>query len=112
MKKITRDSIFKIADGLEEKGEKITNEAVKKANGGRGSFTTIAPIIREWKALKQLDMSQSEKVEFAELVRTIQPFWNEMKNKMELTFIDKEEKYIRKIMELKEENERLKNKNK
>lgn len=108
MSKITRDSIFEIADLLKKKGKKVTNEAVKNENGGKGSFTTIAPIIREWKALQELEITKSEQVDFAKITALTLPFWVNMKKSFEDSFSEKEEKYIQEIKGLKEEIKRLK----
>ncbi len=45
---ITRDEIIKAADALERDGEKVTAEAVRAFLGG-GSYTTLSPVLREWK---------------------------------------------------------------
>jgi hypothetical protein len=48
MKPADRTNIFQICDELNEKGQKPTLDRVRQALGG-GSFTTIQPILREWK---------------------------------------------------------------
>ena len=48
MKTADRTNIFQICDELNEKGQKPTLDRVRQALGG-GSFTTIQPILREWK---------------------------------------------------------------
>jgi len=48
MKPADRINIFQICDDMNEKGQKPTLDRVRQALGG-GSFTTIQPILREWK---------------------------------------------------------------
>lgn len=48
MKPADRTNIFQICDDLNEKGQKPTLDRVRQALGG-GSFTTIQPLLREWK---------------------------------------------------------------
>lgn len=48
MKPIDRTNIFEICDELNEKGIKPTLARVREALGG-GSFTSIQPLLREWK---------------------------------------------------------------
>ena len=45
---ISREQIFAVADELATAGEKPTLEAIRKRTGG--SYTTISPILNEWKA--------------------------------------------------------------
>ena len=46
---ITKDQIFQAADQLTVAGESATMAAVRKLLGG-GSYTTISPVLNEWKA--------------------------------------------------------------
>ncbi|MBC7532312.1 MAG: DNA-binding protein [Oligoflexus sp.] len=48
MKTADRTNIFQICDALNDKGQKPTLDRVRQMLGG-GSFTTIQPILREWK---------------------------------------------------------------
>ena len=48
MKPADRANIFQICEELNDKGQKPTLDRVRQALGG-GSFTTIQPILREWK---------------------------------------------------------------
>ncbi len=45
---ISREQIFTVADELATAGEKPTLETIRKRTGG--SYTTISPILNEWKA--------------------------------------------------------------
>lgn len=45
---ISREQIFAVADELAAAGEKPTLEGIRKRTGG--SYTTISPILNEWKA--------------------------------------------------------------
>lgn len=48
MKPADRQNIFEICDELNGKGQKPTLDRVRQALGG-GSFTTIQPLLKEWK---------------------------------------------------------------
>jgi chromosome segregation ATPase len=45
---ISKEQVFKAADELQAAGQKPTLEAIRKKVGG--SYTTLAPLLREWKA--------------------------------------------------------------
>lgn len=45
---ISREAIFAAADALVEAGERPTLESIRQRTGG--SYTTISPILNEWKA--------------------------------------------------------------
>lgn len=46
--RITKDEVFQAADVLDARGASVTNQAVRDALGGRGSFSTLAPHLRAW----------------------------------------------------------------
>lgn len=48
MKPIDRQNVFETCQALNDQGQKPTLDRVRKALGG-GSFTTIQPLLREWK---------------------------------------------------------------
>ncbi len=52
MKPADKTNIFAICDELNSKGEKPTLARVREALGG-GSFTSIQPLLREWKDQRQ-----------------------------------------------------------
>ena len=49
---ITKDNIFAAADELQRLGKSPTLIAVREVLGETGSFSTIAPIMAEWRALQ------------------------------------------------------------
>ena len=49
---ITQDEVFRAADALDGRGLAVTNQAVRDAIGGRGSFSTIGPHLRAWQEAK------------------------------------------------------------
>jgi hypothetical protein len=58
---ISKEQVFRAADELMEAGQKPTLEAIRRQIGG--SYTTLAPLLREWKAAQALsDVSMSEPV--------------------------------------------------
>ena len=56
-----KDRIFEICENLYKKSEKVSREKVRSVLGG-GSFSTIGPIIKEWKEQKKVqeDVDQEE----------------------------------------------------
>ncbi|MEA5554388.1 DNA-binding protein [Anabaena cylindrica UHCC 0172] len=59
-----KTKVFKICENLYNKDEKITREKVRELLGG-GSYSTISPLVTEWKKLKsvQLDSPNSIGIE-------------------------------------------------
>jgi chromosome segregation ATPase len=58
---ISKEQVFRAADELMGAGQKPTLEAIRKQIGG--SYTTLAPLLREWKAAQALsDVPMSEPV--------------------------------------------------
>jgi DNA repair exonuclease SbcCD ATPase subunit len=56
---ISKEQVFKAADELQAAGQKPTLEAIRKKVGG--SYTTLAPLLREWKAAQAAaDVPMSE----------------------------------------------------
>ena len=49
---ITKDHIFAAADELQRLGKSPTLVAVREALGETGSFSTIAPVMAEWRSLQ------------------------------------------------------------
>ena len=49
---ITKDQIWAAADELQRLGKSPTLVAVREAIGETGSFSTIAPVMAEWRALQ------------------------------------------------------------
>jgi len=54
MKAADRQNVFEICDELNEKGQKPTLDRVRQMLGG-GSFTTIQPLLKEWKEKRATD---------------------------------------------------------
>ncbi|MEI6445959.1 MAG: DNA-binding protein [Nostocales cyanobacterium ELA583] len=46
-----KDKVFEICENLHSKNQKINRDIVREQLGG-GSFSTISPLIREWKEIK------------------------------------------------------------
>ncbi len=67
MKTADRANIFQICDDMNERGQKPTLDRVRQALGG-GSFTTIQPILREWKD-RRSDVPASAAVAVPEHIR-------------------------------------------
>jgi septal ring factor EnvC (AmiA/AmiB activator) len=58
---ISREQVFRAADELQAAGQKPTLEAIRQKVGG--SYTTLAPLLREWKAAQvAADVPMSEPV--------------------------------------------------
>jgi multidrug efflux pump subunit AcrA (membrane-fusion protein) len=58
---ISREQVFAVADELQANGQKPTLEAIRQRLGG--SYTTLAPLLREWKAAQVAgDVPMSEPV--------------------------------------------------
>ncbi|OBQ16202.1 MAG: hypothetical protein AN488_20170 [Anabaena sp. WA113] len=51
-----KDRIFEICENLYKKSEKVSREKVRSVLGG-GSFSTIGPMIKEWKEQKKVQLS-------------------------------------------------------
>lgn len=45
---ITKEEVFGAAEALAARGLSVTNQAVREALGGKGSFSTLAPHVRAW----------------------------------------------------------------
>jgi hypothetical protein len=50
-----KDRIFEICENLYKKSEKVSREKVRSVLGG-GSFSTIGPMIKEWKEQKKVQL--------------------------------------------------------
>lgn len=50
--KLTKDAVFRAADELEARGEKVTQNTLRAALGG-GSFATLGPMLRDWRAARE-----------------------------------------------------------
>jgi hypothetical protein len=61
-----RERIFEICENLYRNNEKITRDIVREKLGG-GSFSTISPLVAEWKRLNKQESVQSELEESTEL---------------------------------------------
>ncbi len=55
---ITKGDVYRAADELSEKGEKITQKAIRQVIGG--SYTTIGEFLKEWKGQKEEEHELSE----------------------------------------------------
>lgn len=49
---VTKDQIWAVADELQRQGKLPTLVAVREALGETGSFSTIAPVMADWRALQ------------------------------------------------------------
>jgi hypothetical protein len=54
-----RSKIFGICENLYKNNEKVTREAVREHLGG-GSFSTISPLVSEWKKVKKVQFEEKE----------------------------------------------------
>ena len=54
-----RSKIFGICENLYKNNEKVTREAVREHLGG-GSFSTISPLVSEWKKIKKVQFEEKE----------------------------------------------------
>jgi hypothetical protein len=54
-----RSKIFGICENLYKNNEKVTREAVREHLGG-GSFSTISPVVSEWKKVKKVQFEEKE----------------------------------------------------
>jgi len=48
-KKLTQEDIFKAADAIRDRGDNVTQDAVRQECGGRGSFSTINKHLQVWR---------------------------------------------------------------
>ena len=54
-----KDRVFEICENLYKNSEKITREKVRNLLG-RGSFSTIGPIIKEWKEQRKVQLDSED----------------------------------------------------